>query len=185
MIFLYKNIKIYSFLLTLVLLMGSAGQAAERVRVTHPEPARLLSLECVTEAARRNGLPLAALLGILATEGGQPGEALSNANGTWDLGPFQVNTCHVNELAKLGIAPSAIMTDACLNAAAAAWLLRQELNRSSGDIWEAVGAYHSRTAHYHRAYIARVKRNLGLLSGRKDTVVRLIEYANGQRRSWQ
>ena len=184
MIFLYKNIKIYSFLLALVL-MGSVGHAAERIRVKHPEPATPLSLECVTDAARRNGLPLAALLGILATEGGHPGEALSNANGTWDIGPYQVNTCHVNELTKLGIDPSAIMTDACLNAGAAAWLLRQELNRSAGDIWEAVGAYHSRTAHYHHAYIARVRRNLGLLSGRKDNVVRLIEYANGQRRSWK
>lgn len=187
MIFLYNNIKIYSFLLafSLVILAGSAGQAAERIRVKHPAPARLLTWECVTDAAQRNGLPLAALLGILATEGGQPGEALSNTNGTWDIGPCQVNTCHVGELAKLGIQPTAIMADSCLNVSAAAWLLRQELNRSGGDIWEAVGAYHSRTTPFHRAYISRVQRNLALLGEGKGRVARLIEYANGQRRSWK
>ena len=136
------------------------------------------------DAAQRNALPPAALLGILATEGGQPGEALSNTNGTWDIGPFQINTCHMGELAKLGVRPVSLMADSCLNAAAAAWLLRKELNRSR-DIWEAVGAYHSRTPRFHYAYIARVQRNLVAL--REDTrrVHRLIEYANGQRRGWK
>ena len=165
-------------------LFADAGQAIGRTKVRHPEPATPLSWECVTDAAQRNDLPLAALLGILATEGGRPGEALSNTNGTWDIGPFQINTCHLNELSKLGVHPAALMTDSCLNASAAAWLLRKELNRS-GDIWEAVGAYHSRTPQHHRAYTVRVQRNLALLSEDAGRIPRLIEYANGQRGGWK
>ena len=77
------------------------GDAAFAAGSGHGSPFRRrrpLTWECVIGAAKRFNLPLAALVGILATEGGKTGEALSNTNGTWDLGGFQVNTCHVNEL---------------------------------------------------------------------------------------
>ena len=114
------------------------------------------------EAADVYSLPLAALVGILATEGGKTGEALSNTNGTWDLGGFQVNTCHVNELQQAGFSPEAVLRDGCVNAHAAAWILRKEYDRTR-NIWDAVGAYHSRTPKYRDAYIARVKEHLARL----------------------
>ena len=128
-----------------------------------------LTVDCIVGAANAANLPLAALIGILATENGRVGEALLNDNGTWDIGPFQLNTIHVNELAEMGIAPEDVLRDGCANAYAAAWLLRKEYDRT-GDIWQAVGAYHSRTPHRRDAYIARVKAHLkqlgkaGLLS---------------------
>ena len=143
------------------LLMTGAAFAAERVKVALPQTRPLL-WECVIDAAHKNDLPLAALVGILTAEGGEPGEALSNANGTWDMGPFQINTCHVNELVDMGIAPETVLRDGCANAYAAAWLLRKEYKRT-GNLWEAVGAYHSRTPKYRDAYIARVKEHLARL----------------------
>jgi hypothetical protein len=140
----------------LCLLPGAAF--ADRVKVALPQ-ASFLTASCVVDAANAAGLPLAALVGVLATENGRAGEALRNDNGTWDMGPFQVNTVHVNELAAMGIAPEAVLRDGCANAYAAAWLLRREYNRT-GDIWQAIGAYHSRTPHRRDAYIARVKANL-------------------------
>lgn len=157
------------------------GFASRRAKVTLPST-RPLTLDCVVKAAQINEVPLAALLGILATEGGKSGEALSNTNGTWDMGPFQINTCHLNELGKLGVSPGLIMTDGCVNALAAGWLLRKELNRSQ-TIWEAMGAYHSRTPRFHYAYIKRVRNNLAKLT--RTGVATLIEYANGHRRSWR
>lgn len=168
---------LYVFL-TFCFVLVEPVQARKRVSV----PARAnLSLECIREAAQRHEVPLAGLLGILATEGGKPGEALSNRNGTWDMGPFQLNTCHVNALFERGVSPHDVLTDACVNADAAAWLLARELDRT-GDLWEAIGAYHSRTRHLHRAYVRRVKNNLTKLE--QGRVSALIEYANGQRRSW-
>ena len=142
-------------------LLPAMALASGRDRIAVP-PTRALSWECVVEAADVYSLPLAALVGILATEGGKTGEALSNTNGTWDLGGFQVNTCHVNELQQAGFSPEAVLRDGCVNAHAAAWILRKEYDRTR-NIWDAVGAYHSRTPKYRDAYIARVKEHLARL----------------------
>ena len=137
-------------------LLPGASFAREKVALPMVAP---LTADCIMDAANSSGLPLAALVGILATENGQTGEALQNDNGTWDMGPFQLNTIHVNELSEMGIAPEAILQNGCINAYAAAWLLRKEYNRT-GDIWQAIGAYHSRTPHRRDAYIAQVKSHL-------------------------
>ena len=146
--------------LSLFLLPGHAP-AFERERIAVPVTAPLTPA-CIVDAARAGGLPLAALMGILATEGGKNGEALSNANGTWDLGAFQINTVHINELAAMGIEPHLVLLDGCINAYAAAWVLQKEYRRT-GDIWEAIGAYHSRTPHRRDAYIQKVRKHLSRL----------------------
>lgn len=146
------------FLLAVLCLLPEPTRAAERTRVALP-PTRPLTADCVVDAARASGMPVAALFAILATEGGKTGEALSNKNGTWDLGPFQVNTIHLKVLAAMGIAPETVLRDGHVNAYAAAWLLRMEYQRT-GDLWQAIGAYHSRTPQRRDAYIQRVKAHL-------------------------
>ena len=131
--------------LFLSILCLSPGMAfsAERAKVV-VSMTRPLTTGCVLNAARARG---------------SMGEALSNTNGTWDLGCFQINTVHVNELAAMGIAPETLLRDGCVNAYAAAWLLRKEYERT-GDLWLAIGAYHSRTPHRRDAYIRKVRTNL-------------------------
>ena len=156
--------KIYLYIAIMLCLLPVAALAASPVnrdRIALPET-RPLSWECVTDAAQAYSLPLAALVGILATEGGKTGEALSNTNGTWDMGTFQVNTCHVKELLRAGFSPDAVLRDGCANAYAAAWILRKEYDRTR-NIWDAVGAYHSRTPHLRDAYLGRVKKHLAKL----------------------
>ena len=151
------------FLLAAMLVATSAPALAAKRNVVAVSPTRALSLDCITAAAQASDVPLAALMGILAAEGGRTGQALSNNNGTWDLGPFQLNTCHTNELASMGVSAEQVLRDGCMNAHAAAWLLRKEYNRT-GEIWSAVGAYHSRTPSFRDAYIARVKGHLTRLN---------------------
>ena len=95
-------------LLLALCLTPDIALSAQRMKVALP-PMRPLTADCVLDAARVSGMPVAVLFAILATEGGKMGEALSNKNGTWDMGPFQVNSVHLNELAAMGISP-----DACL-----------------------------------------------------------------------
>ena len=109
-------------ILAVLCLLPNAALAIERTRIALP-PTRPLTLSCVVDAARARGLPLAALLGILATENGRMGEALDNKNGTWDLGCFQINTVHLNELAAMGIAPEAVLRDGRVNSLASTRLL--------------------------------------------------------------
>ena len=132
--------------------------SAQRMKVAFP-PLHPLTADCVLDAARVSGMPVAALFAILATEGGRMGEALSNKNGTWDLGGFQINTVHLKDLAAMGISPDAVLRDGRVNAHAAACLLRKEYRRT-GYLWQAIGAYHSRTTHRRDAYIRRVQANL-------------------------
>lgn len=142
-------------------LMAAPVQASKRAKVEMPV-ARPLTFESIVNAASHYDVPLAPLLGILATENGRLGEALSNTNGTWDLGPFQVNTCHLNDLAEIGYTPEAIMSDGPVNALAAAWLLRQEISKA-GNLWHGVGHYHSRTPFRKYGYIRKVRSNMGIL----------------------
>lgn len=145
-------------LLLALCLMPSVALGAQRMKVTLP-PQHPLTADCVLDAARVSGMPAAALFAILATEGGKTGEALNNKNGTWDMGPFQVNSVHLNELAAMGISPRSVLCDGRVNAHAAAWLLRKEYRRT-GNLWQAIGSYHSRAPHRRDAYIRRVKNNL-------------------------
>ena len=165
------------FLLVALWLLPDAVFAAERAKVAFP-PLRPLTADCVLDAAHSSGMPAAALFAILATEGGKTGEALSNKNGTWDMGPFQVNTVHLNELAAMGISPDAVLRDGRVNAYAAAWLLRKEYRRT-GNLWRAIGTYHSRTPHRRDAYIRRVKSNLERL--RREGVFTLSVLEEGRR----
>ena len=155
---IYLYIAMWLCLLPAVAFAASSGNR-DRITVL---PIRALSWECVVEAAETYSLPLAALVGILATEGGKTGVALSNTNGTWDMGPFQINTCHIGELLEAGMSPGVILRDGCVNAHAAAWILRKEYDRTR-NIWDAVGAYHSRTPHLRDAYLGRVKKHLARL----------------------
>lgn len=166
------------FLAVLCLLQGTTALAAGRTKVAFP-PLHPLTVDCVLDAARISGMPVAALFAILATEGGKTGEALSNKNGTWDLGPFQVNTVHLRELAAMGISPRAVLCDGRVNAHAAAWLLRKEYRRT-GNLWQAIGAYHSRTPHRRDAYIRRVKSNLERLKREGIVTLSALEREAGQ-----
>lgn len=150
--------KILLFVLFICIGIISPVSASKRhaVRTDTQAP---LTFNAILDAANAYDVPLAPLLGILATENGRLGEALSNANGTWDLGPFQVNTCHLNDLSEIGFTPEAVMSDGRTNAFAAAWLLRQEVLRS-GNLWDGVGHYHSRTPFRKYDYIRKVQNNI-------------------------
>ena len=166
------------FLFVALWLLPDAVFAAGRAKVVFP-PMHPLTADCVLDAARASGMPVAALFAILATEGGKTGEALSNKNGTWDLGGFQVNSVHLNELATMGIAPETVLRDGRVNAYAAAWLLRKEYRRT-GNLWHAIGAYHSRTPHRRDAYIRRVKSNLERLRREGIVTLSVLEREAGQ-----
>ena len=165
-------------LLLALCLTPDIALSAQRMKVTLP-PLHPLTADCVLDAARVSGMPVAALFAILATEDGRMGEALSNKNGTWDLGGFQINTVHLKELAAMGISPDAVLRDGRVNAYAAAWLLRKEYQRT-GSLWQAIGVYHSRTPHRRDAYIRRVKSNLERLKREGIVTLSALEREAGQ-----
>jgi hypothetical protein len=108
--------------------------------------------DCIDDAARRHGVNADVLRAIGWQESRlQPRAIGRNADGSVDVGAFQINSVHLAELGRYGIARDAL-ADGCVCAEVAAWLYRRQVDLM-GDTWQAVGAYHSHTA-AHAAWYA-------------------------------
>lgn len=126
---------------------------------------------CLAGAAQRYDVPADVLVLIYLNEGGTLGKASRNSNGTYDFGPFQINDTWLARLARhwdlpRPLARELLLRQFCANADAAAWILRLNLDGAGGDMWEAVGLYHSATPDLKRNYLKQVYRHLvALLQG--------------------
>jgi len=116
---------------------------------------------CLMLAAQTYSVPPAVLLGIYQVEGGAIGQSVGpNDNGTYDLGPMQINTVWIPELADAwGVSESTALSwvrdDPCTNMGVSAWILRNHMNET-GSLAKAIAHYHSRTPKYGYAYKGRV-----------------------------
>lgn len=116
---------------------------------------------CLMMAAQTYNVPPAVMLGILRVEGGRVGQAVGpNKNGTYDLGPMQINTLWVKELSRhwnvnYNTAFTMVKDDPCVNVSVAAWILRQRLNES-GNLTLAIAHYHSKTPKFGYVYARKV-----------------------------
>lgn len=106
---------------------------------------------CVEQAAARFELPTKILHSILKAEGGKPGEKRLNKNGTFDLGPMQINTLWLNKFSQY-TNEQQIMNNGCVNVLVGAWILKSQIIQAGGDFWKGVGNYHSRTPERHKWY---------------------------------
>lgn len=120
---------------------------------------------CIFLAAQTYSVPPAILVGIYQVEGGKIGQEVGpNDNGTYDLGPMQINTTWLPELAdEWGVSSSTakkwVRDDACTNVGVAAWILRRHLNET-GSLSSAIAHYHSRTPRYGTVYKSKVLKSM-------------------------
>lgn len=116
---------------------------------------------CLMLAAQTYSVPPAVLVGIHQVEGGKPGQAVGpNVNGSYDLGPMQINTIWIPELAdKWGVSNNTalqlVKNDPCTNMGVAAWILRNHMNRT-GNLSTAIAHYHSKTPKFGYPYKNKV-----------------------------
>lgn len=121
-------------------------------------------------ASQNYDVPPALLAGIYKAEGGKVGQQVENSNGSFDLGPMQINTIWLAELAKeWGVSTDTahiwVRDDACTNVGVAAWILRGHLNETKS-LSQALKHYHSRTPKYGIKYkknVLRLMKKNGLL----------------------
>lgn len=113
---------------------------------------------CVAKAALDFKLASSLLYAIIKAEGGKKGSMNVNTNGTLDLGVAQINSIHLPEMQRYypHLTLQKLATDTCTNVHVAARLFRSHLDETGGDIWEAVGRYHSKTDKYKEKYQQRV-----------------------------
>ena len=118
-------------------------------------------LACMALVAQVYSLPPRVLPSIQAVEGGAPGLAHVNRDGSEDLGVMQVNTLWIPRLVRYTRldAPTVrerLLNNVCFNVAAAGLIMRTYLDEASGDLMRAVGYYHSHTPQLHDAYATKV-----------------------------
>ena len=137
---------------------GSAGNAAHGTGA-NPSEAIKSAVDCTQAAADWQQVPRNLLDAILVIEGGKPGQRVYNKNGTYDMGPAQINSIWLPVLAKQGIPEDLVVHDRCVNVFVASWILRQHYVET-GDYWAAVGRYHSKTPALNAAYRLRINQVL-------------------------
>ena len=119
-----------------------------------------LVASCLLLAAQNYSVPPEIMLGILKAEGGRVGQEVRNTNGSYDLGPMQINTLWIPQLAEAwkvdeDQARRWVRDDPCTNMQVSAWILKSHY-RETQDYEQAVAYYHSRTPKYGQAYRSRV-----------------------------
>jgi hypothetical protein len=116
---------------------------------------------CLFMAANTYQVPPAVMIGIMQVEGGHIGQAVGpNFNGTYDLGPMQVNTRWMPQLARLWhvnetTARIWVRDDGCVNLHVAAWILKQKIIET-GSLYGGIAHYHSATPSMGAHYAAKV-----------------------------
>lgn len=131
-------------------------------QIPHVPPAAYVSIvseqqqrlpECIKKAAQKFQLPELLLKAIRDVEGGKIGMAKRNRNGSFDLGPYQINTIWLAELKNdyPWLNWQTVAHDACVNSFIAAKILRTHIDKTPNDLWAAVGNYH----YHHKASLTR------------------------------
>ncbi len=156
------------------------GSLAAVPATAAPDPVRRpVTAACVLSAARLQRVPAALILGILKTEGGQLGAETRNTDGSFDLGPMQINDrTWLGQIARLHFhgdmaqARQYVRDDGCYNIHIGTWIFKQNLVESHGDYRMAVGYYNSHDAARAERYVRAFIRNLKALIAIADSARR-------------
>jgi hypothetical protein len=117
---------------------------------------------CLMLSAQTYAVPPQVMVGILHVEGGKVGQEVGpNVNGTYDLGPMQVNTIWLPQLAGFWnvdtqTAHKWVRDNSCVNLHVSAWILRQKLNEAKGNLFNGIARYHSATPEFGHKYAYKV-----------------------------
>lgn len=125
-----------------------------------------LTAECLNRAAKAYSFHPDILLAILWVEGGSVGKnSRANKNGTYDIGPYQLNSIHRKAINDLGFTEDEVRNDGCVNVTIAAWHLRKILPpekeaeiHDEDSYLSAIANYHSATPEYNKIYAGKLKK---------------------------
>ena len=91
-------------------------------------------------------------------ERGKTGKISKNKNGTYDIGPMQINSTWLPLLTERGISPADIQNNPCMNVKVGAWILSKKIaNRNNLPV--GIGDYNSATKKFNQNYYQKVRIN--------------------------
>jgi hypothetical protein len=113
-------------------------------------------LHCINEAAIESHIPAKLIISILQTEQGKVGQIVKNKNGSYDIGPAQINSSWLPELKAYGISQTALQFDPCINVKVGAWIAAKAIS-SENDLLTGIGDYNSHTKKYNQSYSQQIR----------------------------
>jgi len=113
-------------------------------------------IECIQDAAIQFHVPIKIIITVLNIERGQLGALEKNKNGTYDIGPLQINSTWLPTLKKHGISQYDVQWNPCINVKIGTWLLAKAI-ASEGDLLKGISNYHSHTPYFNHQYSQQVK----------------------------
>ena len=147
----------------LLLCFSSTALADDSLLRIHGVP-----VECINQAALTYFVPAKIIISVLTVEGGEPGMASPNHNGTFDYGPMQINSIWLSKVAAYGYTKAQIQYDPCVNVMVGTWILSGKIAATVADngknYWTGVAGYHSLTPDLNSRYQNKVLTNYRLLS---------------------
>ncbi|NML87756.1 lytic transglycosylase domain-containing protein [Sphingobium sp. TB-6] len=119
---------------------------------------------CIRLASNGKGWLEKTLWGLRDQEAGWVGAKIRNTDGSYDLGPLQINSWWVPKISALVHQSESeiwhrLQHDTCFNVYAARWIFLTDL-QDARDYWAAIGHYHSRVTWRKTSYIQNVWRRL-------------------------
>lgn len=96
-----------------------------------------------------------------------------NTNGTYDIGIMQINSSHLNLLAKYNVTEDDLIHNTCINITVAGFILSSNI-KTRGNTWDAVGAYNAgynnspETIERRRLYAKKIKNTYEMLKKRAE-----------------
>lgn len=156
--------------MAVVLLTAPICEVAAHPKSALPADEQLVA-DCISRSAGKHTWLEKTLWGLRDQEGGWIGAAIENRDGSFDLGPLQINSWWVGRIAKI-IGRSSyqvrhlLVNDACFNVDAARWIFLSALEETR-DYWKAVGVFHSPTSWRQQRYIRSVSVHLKRRFGRE------------------
>lgn len=125
--------------------------------------------QCTLSAARLYNLPTGVLVALKRTESSllvDPQTTGYNTDGSVDIGPMQVNLdvwrTEFRRMKNIEV-QAWELRDICTNVYTAAWILNLRLREQNGDLFEAIGRYHSGTPHLKQDYQDRFNKQSRLM----------------------
>lgn len=121
-------------------------------------------IECINQAAISYHIPAILILSVLAIENGRVGSASPNRNGTFDLGPMQINSIWLSKIRLYGLTQHQLQYDPCVNVNVGTWILSQHIANDASSLWRGIGDYHSHTTLLNHSYQIKVSEVYQLLA---------------------
>jgi soluble lytic murein transglycosylase-like protein len=129
--------------------------------------------QCIDKAAATFGIPALPVHILREVEAGEVGKVSApNKDGSYDIGPMQINSSWLPKVNGLGISESDLRDNGCINAYVGTWIYYQTWLDANRDTAMAMARYNSSVPRYQTQYLDMVLKVIDRRIGRQSIATR-------------